>query len=193
MKLRTKIILWTLPILVIVVSFLYLFVIYSGLNVPWKMVGKPSENISTILGFSSGKLFVETDSGEMYSIDYYHYGYSIPSPDQWAKDKNYEKELDPIYGSNHVPYTYATPPQSFNVKQVYQLEFPATESFNVTLFVLSEDGNLWYWRNAAGGLQYFFYFLIIASEILLYGLALFIGLVIFLTKRIKRNSKQKIP
>ena len=49
MKARTKIVLWTVPLLVIVFTLLYIYVVSNGLNVPWKLIGKPSENISKII------------------------------------------------------------------------------------------------------------------------------------------------
>jgi hypothetical protein len=195
MKTRTKIILWTLPLLVIILTYIYIYVIGNGLNVAWEFVGKPSENISKIIGFNfnPGKLYVFTDSGEIYSLPYYHYDDPIPSPSQWVKDENYKKELDPISVSSYVPIEFPSPPPPFNVKQIYQVSFPAIESTNVTKFALSEDGNLWFWRAAGSGLQGFFYSLVLAIEILAYILAVFIYFVIYLMKRMLSKLNNKTP
>jgi hypothetical protein len=179
MKTHVKINLWTLPLLVIGLTWFYIYMVSNGLNVPWKFVGKPSEKIAKITGFNSGKLYVETDSGEMYSLHYYHFGDSLPPPDQWDKDNKYKKELDPIYESSYGYTAFKSPPPLFKIKQIYQLSFPAVESSNLTKFALSEDGNLWYWAHAGGGFEGLFYFLILAGEILLYVLALIIKFVIF--------------
>jgi len=180
MKTRTKIILWTLPLLVIVLTFLYMYVVGNGLNVPWKLVGKPSENISKIIGFNLGKLYVVTASGEMYFLKCNYMGFPNPSPYQWGKDENYTKVLDPFYGSLPVPP--ASPLLLFKVKQIYQFVHAETESSAVIKFALSEDGNLWFWTVSGSGLQGFFYFVILAGEILLYVLALFVSFVISLVK-----------
>jgi hypothetical protein len=184
MKTRTKIILWASPLLVIVLTYLYIYIVGNGLNVPWKFVGKPSENIAKIIGFNTGKLYVETDSGEMYALQCSDDCYSMPSPIRWVKDKNYKKGLDPIYD-----LSITSPPPFFKVKQIYQFSYPAVESLTVTKFALSEDGNLWYWTASGSGLEGFFFFMTLAGEILLYVLALFINFVVFLAKRIIRKNR----
>jgi len=195
MKTRTKFILWTLPILLIVLTYLYIIIVSNGLNVPWKIVGKPSENISKIIGYNLGvdKLYVYSVSGEMYSLPYYRYGDPIPLPSNWVKDKNYKKELDPIFENGYIPISFLSLPPPFKVKQIYQFEFRQIEGGSVTKFALSEDGNLWCWSVAGSGLQYFFYFLILAIEILAYIFALFVYFIIFLTKRAIRKFNFKTP
>jgi hypothetical protein len=191
MKTRTKIILWTLPLLVIVLTFLYIYVIGNGLNVPWKLVGKPSENISKIIGFNPGKLYVETASGEMYFLKCDYMGFLNPSPYQWGKDENYTKALDPFYRIRPAPP--ASPLPLFKVKQIYQFVYAETDSFAVIKFALSEDGNLWFWTHGGGGLQGVLYILELAGEILLYIIALLINFVIFLAKRIIRKIRSFTP
>ena len=190
MKTRTKIILWTLPILVIFLEILYNYVFNSGLTVPWKFLGKPSENISKIIGVKIFKIYVYTDSGEMFSLPYYHnLADPFPAPIQWSKENNFNIAPDPLLESGYMPFTSPSPP--FKVKQIYQFSFPQIEDNNVNKFALSEDGNLWFWSYAADVYQGLQFLLILTIEILAYLLVLFIGFVIFLTKRIKMYSNRR--
>jgi hypothetical protein len=191
MKTRTKFILWSLPLLLIFLTYVCILIFSYGWNVPWKLVGKPSENISKIIGynFSVGKLYIFSNSGEMYSLQYYHYNDPVPPPSDWIKDNSYKKELDPVYASSYEHIAFPSPPSLFKVKQIYQVEFLGVESTSVTKFALSEDGNLWYWRVSRSGLREFFYFLILVIEILAYVFAILVYFVILLTKRVIRKLK----
>jgi hypothetical protein len=190
MKTRTKFILWSLPLLLIILTCLYIFVVGNRLNVPWKFVGKPSENISKIIGYnvSVDKLYVCSDTGEMYSFGYLgYYNEPVPQPSDWIKDGSYKKELDPVYKSGYVPLAVLSPPQPFKAKQIYQIDHRETESTSVTKLALSEDGNLWSWGVGFSGLQGYIYFLILAAEVLAYAFALFVYFAILLTKKVIRN------
>ena len=156
----------------------------SGLTVPWKFLGKPAENVSKIIGFEQNKLYVYSETGEIYSLQYYqNYYESFPIPIQWSKEKNSNISPDPRLESGYMPFT--SPPPPFKVKQIYQFKFPQIEGSNVNKFALSEDGNLWFWGYSAGVYQGLQFLLILIIETLAYLLALFIGFVIFLTKRIR--------
>ncbi len=187
MKTRTKIILWTLPLWVIVFTLLVTQVFTRGLNVPWKLVGKPSAGIAKIMGikFSQRKIYVMTVSGEIFSL--YFNQYMFPAHDssigQWNIEKDTDIAFDPITPITYSGMSFTPPPPPFNVKQIYTFSLPAVESFNETRFALSEDGNLWFWSFAFGGLQGFFYALPLAIEILLYLFALFVGFIAFVIKR----------
>jgi hypothetical protein len=191
MKTRIKIILWTAPLLVILLTIIYPKVFFSGLTVPWRLVGKPSENISEIIGvkFSEGKMYVLTASGDTYSIHFNQYFYgSIPSPVQWIKEKDHNILTDPI--GNYGGEKFTPPPPPFKPMQIFEFGIPATESTFDIRFALSEDGNLWYWSFGTGGLQGLFYALVLAIEILAYLLALFINFVIVLTRRMIRRTRK---
>jgi len=193
MKTRTKLILWALPLLLIFATFLYIFIVGNGLNVPWKFVGKPSEDISKIVGYNYqvGKLFVSTDTGKMYSLPYHQFGDPIPSSAQWTEDDTYKKELDPIYGDNNVTKDVLSPPTSFRAKQIYQFAFPVIEGTNINKFALSEDGDLWFWSAGSGVFEGLYNFLILAVEILVYLFALFLYFLIYLMRRAGRKRKNQ--
>jgi len=190
---RTKLILWALPLLWIIATFLYIFVVRNGLNVPWKFLGKPSENISKIVGYNYqvGKFFVSTKTGKIYSLPYYHFGDLIPSPTLWTKDDTYKKELDPIYGKANATNVFLSPPTPFKLKLMYQFAFPGFEGTNINKFALSEDGDLWLWSAGGGVFKGVFNFLVLTIEILVYLLALLLYLVIYLTRRAGRKLKNQ--
>ena len=187
MKTRVKIILWTIPLLVIIFTLISMIVISSGVTVKWKLIGKPSESITKIIGvkYTNRKLYVLTASGNTYSLYFKVYPASVPIPGQWNKENDDNISTDPVkdYGGK----SFTPPPPPFKVKQIYKFEIPATESSNETRYALSEDGNLWYWSFSYSAYQDLFYVMIIAIEILIYLLALFINFAIFLTKRIIRR------
>ena len=186
MKTRTKIILWTLPLLVIVLTILCEFIFNSGLTVPWKFVGKPSESISNIIGYDGFKLYVSTETGETYSLPYnQNFGDSIPSPVQWVKEKNVKIGLDPIFEVRTEQFK--SPPPPFKVKQIYKFAFPEIEGSNLNKFALSDEGNLWFWSYAKGVFQDLGILQLLAIEILAYIFALFITFVILLTRKIIRK------
>lgn len=157
----------------------------KGVFVTWKLVGKPSETITEIIGLNFPKLYVSTTSGEMYALQLKMNNDLIFFPDQWLKEGNYKKELEGNYSS----YTGFTPlPLLFNVKQTYQFQFPQIEGNNLTKFALSEDGNLWIWSYAAGGYLVLFLFILLGIEILAYIIALLLGAVIYFRKKVKRSA-----
>ena len=189
MKTSTKIILLTSPLLLIVLTYLYGVIISNGLNVHWKLVGKPAENISKIIGYNVGKLYFYSDSGIMYSLPYYPWSDPDSATSNWVEDNSYKKELDPIYDSRYKPHKILSLPPPFRLKQIYQFDYSETESTKAIKFALSDDGNLWYWSVSGSGLQGFFFFLILAFEVLVYVCALFVFCVVFLLmKKVKRKS-----
>jgi hypothetical protein len=190
MRTRTKIILWTLPLWIIVLTWLYNFYFNSGLTMPWQLVGKPkpSENISLIMGSYAQKLYVYTDAGAIYSLDFRQI-YNSPGnpPGVWAKEGVINFPLDPI-STNDLPQ-FMSPPPPFAVKQIYEYSPQELEGGTLTKFALADDGNLLLWSYGAGVFQGLGILLIFTIEVLAYILALFIGLVIYLIKRNRKRLK----
>jgi hypothetical protein len=190
MKTRLRIIFWTMPLLVILITIIYGKVFFSGLTVPWILVGKPSENLTEIIGikFSEGKLYMLTTSRDIYSKYFNQYTYGeTPSPVQWIKEKDQNILTDPV--RNYGGERFTPPLYPFKPIQIFEFGVPATESTFDIRFALSEDGNLWYWSFATGAYQGLFYILVLAIEILAFLLALFINFVIILTRRIVRGFR----
>lgn len=160
---------------------LYTFIVSSGLAVPWKMAGKPPENITKIIGinFSLGKLYVLTDTGLKYSTNFGSPGNVIHYPIQWIRENDSNVVTYPIDESNA---NFKSPPPPFKVKQLFQFQYPTIEGTSEEKFALSEDGYLWYWSFGQGVFQGLFYALIVTIEIVAYLLALLIRFVLFLVK-----------
>jgi hypothetical protein len=203
MRTRTKFILWLSPLFLIALEVLCLAIICSGLALPWKFVGNPSEKIARIVGYQyvPQKIYIFTVSGEIYSL-YYGWGGSDswPSPLEWVKEKDIHIQPDPDQnvncGSSSPPLLFGEgiasiiPPVIFWPKQVYRFGFNAVEFCNPTWFALSDDGNLWVWDYKNGLCAYLSIVIalpLFPLEILAYLLALLIGLVIFLMKKRRRR------
>lgn len=169
-----------IPLLVMGLEILCYSFYAKGMFVTWKLVGKPSETITEIIGLNFPKLYVTTTSGEMYSLQLKMNNDLVFFPDQWLKERNYKKELEGNYSS----YTGFTPlPPLFNIKQTYQFQYPQIEGNNLTKFALSDDGNLWIWSYSAGGYLVLFLMILLGIEILAYFIALLIGVVVKKNKR----------
>ena len=187
MKIRLKRLLWIIPLLLIFLTIIYIRVTFSGLTEPWRLVGKPSESITRIVGvkFSEGKLYLISASRQIYSLYFHQFIYgSIPSPVQWMHENDKEISVDPV--QNYGGDNFTPPPLSFKPIQIFEFGIPAVESISDIRFATSEDGNLWYWSFAAGAYQGLFWGLVLAIEILAFLLTLFIYLIVFLIKRKNR-------
>lgn len=198
MKTRTKIIIWFSPLLLIFLEVLSLIIICSGLTVPWRFVGNPSEKIAKIIGYKNSlkKLYVTTDSGEMYSLNYDYYNQDdlkkgldfITSHAHWVKENEISIEPDQMY--DRACGSPKLTPLFFREKQFYRIEYQAVEGCGETWFGLSQDGNLWVWHYGSGLCDYLIIVIgipLFPLEILAYLLAIFIGLMVFLVKRIIRR------
>lgn len=154
MRIRFKFPLLFIPFLGGFLGYAWAFIFVNGLFVPWHFVGKPSEKISNIIGFVGGHdLFVETVSGNIYSLEYLNYlngKDSLPLPIKWKKEENRIYEPDPIRKSY---VKFLSLPLLVKTKQLYEKEFPIIEGHHLVKFVLSEDGNLWMWNYGVGGLS----------------------------------------
>lgn len=151
MKVRFLFSFWYLPILGIIIGILFAFVYKSGLAVTWQYIGKPSSNISKIVGFVGNKLFLITENGDAYSITYEEYlivgDDSIPKQAEWVKEGNNSIVADSIRNND---LGFIILPPLFKVKQEYVMEFPNIEGSSLVKFVLAEDGNLWMWNYGVG-------------------------------------------
>ncbi len=153
MRKRFRFRIWYLPVLGIVFGILYAFMFKHGLVVTWHFIGKPSENISEIVGVVNGKsLFVRTVSGTIYSIEYLKYinlgNVSMPSV-SWMKEVNRDIKPDPV---RKPVMTFIAWPLPFRIKQHYETTYQLVEGERLTKFALSEDGNLWMWNYGVGGM-----------------------------------------
>jgi hypothetical protein len=149
---------WVLPLVGIIIGVACAFVFNQKLTVTWQLLGKPTANISKIVGFVGQSLFVETDSGDLYSFEYHNYvsgRNSLPTPILWKKEQNRNIEPDPV----REPWTsYFTLPLPFKVKQLFVNEFFASaENGWLAKFAVSEDGNLWLWNAFTGGMSGLYY------------------------------------
>ena len=198
MRTRTKFLLWISPILLMITEILVINIVSNGIAVPWQFVGKPTENIAKVIGYNSypGKLYVLTESGNIYSVQYNFYNdrmwqVSIPSPVQWVKENNGNIQPDTMYYDNPCG---SSPPTLFNVKQVYEIQYRAIEGCGKTRFALSDDGNLWVWYFDSGlsfSLAIVIGIPLFSIEIVAYLLALVIGLVVSVIKRVRRGRQKR--
>ncbi len=157
---RVRLKLWYLPLLGVILGILYAFMFIHGLIVTWHWQGKPSEDISEIIGVVNGKsLFVRTVSGDIYSLENMNYlnrNHLALPPILWTKVENHRIEPDPIRKPN---MTFISWPLPFRVKQLYETMHPLVEGEMLTKYALSEDGNLWVWNYGAGGMASLTYFI----------------------------------
>jgi hypothetical protein len=192
MKIRLKYLLWVIPLLAILVTIIYARVFFSGVVEPWRLVGKPSENIARIIGvkFTEGKLYVSSASGHTYSLYFLQYIYrSSPLPAQWMTENEKINSSDPV--QNYGGEKFTPPPPPFLPIQLFEFGIPAVESTSDMRFALSEDGNLWCWSFGTGVYQGFFIGLVLVIEILAFLLSLFVYLIVYLIKRVRKNRTGK--
>lgn len=153
MKRRRRFPLWGIPILGIIFGILCAYMFIHGLVVTWHFVGKPTENIARIIGIVGGhSLFVETETGNIYSIEYYNNVNGndfLPLPINWKKESVSNLQPDP----QRTPrLKFVALPLFFKVKQRYEMQYPLVEGEFLVKFALSEDGNLWMWNYGQGGM-----------------------------------------
>lgn len=180
MKKRTRVILWTSPLFLILIEIFIVF-IGVGLFTPWRLVGKPSEDISKIIGVHQDKLYVSTDSGELFSLQIP--GSSIGTHAVWNKEQEFPSGPQPpclgfVCVVEGAPWT-ASPPLLIHIKQIYQFKVGGEGGTLIYKFALSKDGNIWYWVRGFGvDLVVPFYFILII-EVVVYLLAIVIGFLFF--------------
>ncbi len=153
MRHKRKFPLWLLPVFGIAMGVAIAFVFIHGLSVTWQFLGNPSEKISQIIGFVGGyNLFVEAESGNVYSIQCFTYmngRKSLPRPIEWKHEPKNSVTPDP----ERKPFMkFISLPLLFKVKQVYEMDYVLVEGEHLVKFALSEDGNLWMWNYGQGGL-----------------------------------------
>jgi hypothetical protein len=188
MQHRRKFPLWIIPVLGIIFGVIYAYMFIHGLVVTWHFVGKPSENIARIIGIVGGhNLFVETETGNIYSIKYYNYANlhdSLPLPIEWKKEVNSNIQPDPQRTPNMKFVSY---PLLFKVKQMYEMQYPLVEGEFLVNFALSEDGSLWMWNYGQGGMTVLTYFIF---PVIGFGggviMALFIGLTTLVYRKVRK-------
>lgn len=160
MRIRVKFKFWFFPILGVIFGIAYAFMFIHGLNVTWHFVGNPSENINKIIGLVGGRyLFVYTDSGKIYSLNYNIYlngRDTLSSPIWWKIEDNNNLTPDPI---RQPVMKFISLPLLFKVKQFYEMAHPLVEGEELVKFALSDDGNLWIWNYGQGGMSSITYFL----------------------------------
>jgi hypothetical protein len=188
MQHRRRFPLWIIPVLGIIFGVIYAYMFIHGLVVTWHFVGKPSENIARIIGIVGGhNLFVETETGNFYSIEYYNYVNGndvLPLPIEWKKELNSNIQPDPQRTPNMKFVSY---PLLYKVKQIYEMQYPRTEGEFLVKFALSEDGNLWMWNYGQGGMAVITYFIFPVIGFVGGGiLALFIRLIVFVQAKVRK-------
>jgi hypothetical protein len=160
MKRRRRFPLWSIPILGIIFGIICAYMFIHGLVVTWHFVGKPTENIARIIGIVGGhSLFVETETGDIYSIEYYNNingNDFLPLPINWKKESVSNLQPDP----QRTPMMkFVAYPLLFKVKQMYEMQYPLVEGEFLVKFALSEDGNLWMWNYGQAGMAGISYFI----------------------------------
>lgn len=159
MKRQRRFQLWIIPVLGIFFGIIYAFMFIHGLVVTWHFIGKPDEKIDQIIGIVDGhQLFVRTETGDIYSIDYYHH-YRInelSSSIHWKKEEISSIQPDP---PRYATMKFVSLPLFVNVKQKYEMSFQINEGELLVKFVLSKNGNLWMWNYGQGGMAPLTYFI----------------------------------
>jgi hypothetical protein len=185
MQRHTKTLLWILPTAGILLGLAGAYISIYGLYHTWHFIGNPSEKISRIIGTgSNGKLMVETESGNIYSLLFYN------NARIWNKEENLEMEFDPDLGSSGE---YISLPLLRKIDQLYVQEIIySTENRGFVKFALV-DGNLWMYEHifaTYGGvflILFPFFGLIMGSiiDLIIYGIYLH-------QKHKKRNLEKNI-
>ncbi len=188
MKRQRRFPLWIVPVFGIIFGIICAFVFIHGLAVGWHFVGKPSENIARIIGIVGGHaLFVETEAGNFYSIEYYNYlngNDFLPLPIKWKKEASNNLQPDPP----RTPIMkFVSFPLLVKVKQMYEMQYPLIEGEFLVKFALSEDGNLWMWNYGQGGMAVITYFIFPVYGFVGGGIiALFIRLAIIVLGKVRK-------
>jgi hypothetical protein len=183
-------ILWISPIFIILATILYGKILFSGLGVPWRLIGKPSENLTEIVGvnFSEKKLYVATASGASYSIFIGGYLVGVSLPVEWIFENDHKPLIDPV--DNYGGERFTPPPPPFKPIQIFEFGVPATEVTFDYRFAVSTDGDLWFWSHAIGAYHGLFFFILLGFEILMYLVALLMYAVILLITYLVRRHRR---
>jgi hypothetical protein len=148
-----KFILWSLPILGLVLGYVCAYVFFHGLLETWHFVGKPDENIESILGIrEASKLLVATETGDTYSFEFAERGeVFLPARPAWEKEEH--DTVDPVRRIEYYGADFYTWPPLFQVVQLYEYEYLyKIEGKGEVKFALAADGNLWMWNHQIAGL-----------------------------------------
>lgn len=136
---------WLLPVLGLFLGLwggiAFGFSPYQSIATRWKRVGGPPEPVAEIAGVGEDRVYVKTESGQMYSL-----AVSVSrnppknSPD-WVKEEN------PTWRSmvvEEVFWVVRDPP--VRVKQLVKGRYFAGVECIISLqYALSEEGELWVW------------------------------------------------
>ena len=132
--------LWFIPIIFGFVGCL-LAPKLAGFYSTWKKIGKPSDNITQIIGIVEYKIIVLTDKGETYSLDIMDY-----SNASWTKEENQTWETEP-YRRTEI----STWPPPFHVKQLVTTFLVIAPECTPSIQIgLSQAGELWIWKDTLG-------------------------------------------
>jgi hypothetical protein len=144
---------WILPLLGLVLGYVYAYVFFHGLLEVWYLVGKPDENIVHTLGVKDARnLLVATETGNIFSFEFADGGeVSLTRPPLWEKEEH--DSSDPVPRLEYYGADFFTLPPLFQVVQRYEMEYLyKVEGKGAVKFVLAEDGNLWMWNHQIAGL-----------------------------------------
>jgi len=151
-----------LPLVGIFLGAGYSFLVEHGLTATWSKVGKPSENLTEILGVDGQvNLFVMSSSGQIYSFNFREYfnGHDSSFTDQffktapavfWKAEENlpFTPEL-----LRQPTFDFIVWPTLFKQIQAYQISKEGIESERLIKFALSGDGNIYIWSSGIGSLS----------------------------------------
>ncbi len=195
MDASSKLKLWLLPAIGLVLGVIYAYMWMHGLISAWHLVGNPGEPIASIIGVVDQKeIFVSTDSGKVFSIEYktclddqdylFDFGSrSISEQVIWTGEGSQKIKPDRLQPSG---VDFMVRSGSFEEKQRYDIIEYSVDAERLTRFALSEDGDLWMWSYALGGK--------VPLKIALYAfLGLIAGLLAALLVKITASDKWKKP
>lgn len=140
------------PLIGFILCIVAVFCLDRGLFTPWKLIGRPENNISQLLGANEETLYVSTESGTVYSYTYWkaHSWKDSSEPEIiWKKVMENNFKLEPNTTSSY----FTSPPLLQQIKQKYQIEVhPTIETGGIVKFYLSQDGNVWLWKQVSVGM-----------------------------------------
>ena len=135
------------PLIGFILGIVAVFCLDKGLFTPWKLIGKPENSISQLLGANEETLYVSTETGSVYSYTYWKA--SSEPENLWKKVIDNNIKLEPNTNSSY----FTSPPMLQRVKQKYQIAiYPLTEAGGVVKFYLFQDGNVWMWKQVSIGM-----------------------------------------
>jgi len=137
------------PILLFMLGMAYSVVESSGRLTFWRSLGSPSEKVSKILGLSSYDIFVETESGKIYKINFYSCKWNSTSC--WTEtEPPVVNEL--VYNQScWQDFVVSNPPGS--VIQTIQTKDCSSGGVWQTNLALMADGKIRVWSHGVSDLE----------------------------------------